>query len=235
VYGFALISIITPVLNEEEYMKRFLNNIRCLNGEFEVIIVDGGSSDKTVEEAERSLRAIKKEIKIIKTIKNRAYQMNKGAEKARGDILLFLHIDCRIPKHSLRLVEDAIAQKKMIGGGFKQAFMSPDLFLKLMSIFGNLRVKLTKTFFGDYGIFIKRDIFDKLGGFDNITFLEDVEFCNKAKRYGKLDQINSPIFTSPRRYVKTGKIWLTIIFALAIFLNFLGYRPKFFTKYIVDK
>ena len=92
---------------------------------------------------------------------------------------------------------------------------------------------MTKIFFGDYGIFIRKDIFWKIGGYDSILFLEDVELCKKARRYGKLIQIKRSIITSPRRFIKEGKLKLTIVFIIANIMNHLGFRPKFLLRYFI--
>jgi rSAM/selenodomain-associated transferase 2 len=230
-----MITIITPVLNEEENIRPFLENINECEGKFEVILIDGGSSDSTLKEAERTKKSFEHPLKIVTSAKGRAEQMNSGAKHARGDILLFLHVDSLIEQDALNLIEDAVRNNKIIGGGLTQSFSEPDLLLRIISRFGNIRARLTKIFYGDYGIFIKRDIFIKMGGYDNIRFLEDVEFCRKAKRFGDLIQVDRKIKTSPRRYEQIGKLKLTVIFSIAVFFNSLGKRPEFLRRYIVDK
>lgn len=230
-----MISIVTPMLDEEENVKPFLGNLGRLEGDFELVLVDGGSRDGTLREVERHMDGFPGRLKLLEAERGRGLQMNRGAETAEGDILLFLHIDCLIQKDSLRLIERLIRGKKIIGGGFRQAFMSPDIFLKIQSSIGNLRAGLTGTFYGDYGIFVRKDVFEKVGGFDDIPFLEDVEFCKKVKKYGRLIQINRSILTSPRRYLSKGKLRLTAAFTLAVLLNSAGLRPGFLIKYIIDK
>jgi|SRR5659263_14228 len=229
-----MISIITPILNEEGYVSAFLIHLNKIQGDFELILVDGGSRDGTLKEVESCRNEFHGKIRLFRAPRGRAIQMNKGAQAARGDILLFLHVDCFIQKDSLELIEKEVYRKGVIGGGFKQAFYDADLFLKFNSAFGNLRVSLTKTFFGDYGIFLRKDIFERIGCYDNIPFLEDVELCNKAKKCGKLVQIDRFIFTFPRRYLSQGRIKLTIVFNLACLFNIVGFRPLFLLRYIAD-
>jgi rSAM/selenodomain-associated transferase 2 len=230
-----MISIITPILNEEGYVRPFLIHLDKVQGDFELILVDGGSEDGTLKEVENFRNEFHRKLRLLRAKRGRAIQMNKGAEVARGHILLFLHVDCFIQKDSLELIEKELFRTGAIGGGFRQAFYDPDLFLKFNSGFGNLRVSLTKTFFGDYGIFLRKDIFERIGYYDNILFLEDVELCNKAKKCGKLVQIDRYIFTSPRRYLSHGRIKLTLVFNLACLFNVVGFRPRFLLRYITDK
>ena len=230
-----MISIITPLLNEEGYIEPFISHLRELQGDFELILVDGKSSYGTLEEAGRCRKGFEHRFILLEGSRGRASQMNVGAKNARGDILLFLHVDCFIPKDSLFLIERTVYQEMAAGVGFRQAFANPDTFLKLQSAIGNMRAKITGTFYGDYGIFMRKDIFEKMGGFDNVPFLEDVEICRKAKKFGRLARIDRVITTSPRRYLSKGRARLMAAFILAILFNAVGLHPGFLTEYIVDK
>jgi glycosyltransferase involved in cell wall biosynthesis len=205
-----------------------------LKGDFELILVDGGSTDGTLEEIDILKGGFHHPLNVLNASKGRASQMNKGAEVAKGEVLLFLHVDSQIEEDSLGLIENEINKGDIVGGGFTHSFSDPDFFLKLTSAFGNFRTRLTKIFFGDFGIFIRKDIFERMGGYDDVIFLEDVEFCKKAKRYGKLEQIDRIIATSPRRYHSIGKVRLTVFFTLAVLLNIIGFRPRFLYRYIVE-
>ena len=229
-----MISIITPVLNEKDNIETFFDHVDNLKGDFELILIDGGSTDGTLDEIDRLKGGFHHPLNVLSASKGRASQMNKGAAVAKGEVLLFLHVDSQIEEDSLRLIEKKIAEGDIIGGGFTHSFSDPDLFLKLSSAFGNLRTRATKIFFGDFGIFIKKDIFEIIGGYDDIIFLEDVEFCKKVKRHGKLMQIDRIIVTSPRRYYSKGKVRLTVFFTLAVLLNIVGSRPRFLYRYIVE-
>jgi rSAM/selenodomain-associated transferase 2 len=231
-----MISIITPVLNESENIEPYLDGLSKLEGYFEVIFVDGGSSDNTIKEIENERTNFEHDIRVLTSKRGRGIQMNTGASKAIGDILLFLHVDCSIPSDSLSKIENLIknGEKDVIGGGFIHSFSDPDTFFRLSSFIGNFQARITKIFFGDFGIFIRKDIFDRMAGYDNICFLEDVEFCRKAKRFGKLEPINSILVSSTRRYYKKGRIKLTVVFIMACMLNIFRIRPGFLYKYIVE-
>lgn len=230
-----MISIITPVLNEKKLIKPFFNHLNQLEGDFELILVDGGSIDGTVNEINKEKDIFKHKLHLLETHQGRGHQMNIGASIAKGSILLFLHIDCRLEKDVIPTIEKEVKNQKIIGGGMIQTFSNSDDFLKYVSNVGNMRARVSKIFFGDFGIFLRTDIFKKIGGYDDIPFLEDVEICNKAKKIGKLKQIERVIYTSPRRFHAQGKVKITIIFAISLILNIIGCRPKFLIKYIVDK
>lgn len=230
-----MISIITPVLNEEKNIAPFLFHLNQIDGDFELILVDGGSSDNTLGKIKKHRNKFNRELKILSESPGRGHQMNKGVEASKGDILLFLHVDSTIEKDAVIAIEKEIKKEKIIGGCLTQTFSDSDNFLRLASIFGNLRARITKIFFGDCGIFVRKDIFEKVGGYDEIIFLEDVEFSKKLMKTGKIIQLDNNISTSPRRYLIHGKIKLTIIFTLAFLLNMIGNRPKFLIKFIVEK
>jgi rSAM/selenodomain-associated transferase 2 len=229
-----MISIITPVLNEKECIKPFLDNIDRLEGNFELIIVDGDSTDGTLNEIEGSRNTFRHPLKVLSASRGRGSQMNKGAQAAKGEILLFLHVDSSIDLDSLEVIEKKISEDGIIGGGFTHSFSDPDAFLEVSSMIGNVRVRLTSIFFGDFGIFVRKDVFDRIGGYDEIDFLEDVEFCKRIKKEGRLEQIDRLIVTSSRRYDKIGKIKLSGFFVLALLLNVAGHRPRFLYKYITE-
>ena len=233
--GFTdMISIITPVFNEEKNIKSFISHIGSLEGDFELIMVDGKSSDRTGEEVQKCIHSFNHKLLLLISERSRAIQMNEGAKMAQGDILLFLHVDCVLDKDALTIIEQVTHDNNVAGGGFKQAFSNPGSFLKFQSYIGNIRAGLTHVFFGDYGIFLKKKVFQKIGGYDDIPFLEDVEICRKAKRFGRLLQVDRRIVTSPRRYLKKGNVRLTIAFILANLFNDIGWHPGFLRKYIVE-
>ncbi len=230
----AMISIISPVLNEEENIRRFMDHVNGLEGEFELIFVDGGSSDGTLEEIERAKEGFSNDLKVLSSPMGRGIQMNKGALEAKGDILLFLHVDSEIDRDSLKVIEEVISEDGIIGGGFTHSFQNPDWFLRLSSAFGNTQARITRIFYGDFGIFIRKDVFVNMSGYREIPFLEDVEFCKNAKDFGEMAQIHRFIATSPRRYEMKGKFILTAYFAMALIFNVVGWRPQFLYQYIVE-
>ncbi|WP_317065065.1 TIGR04283 family arsenosugar biosynthesis glycosyltransferase [Methanoculleus caldifontis] len=230
-----MLSIVTPVLNEEENVPAFLAHIEALEGPLELIVVDGGSTDGTCAALRAAAGSFSRRIAVLSSPAGRAIQMNAGARHATGTVLLFLHADCRIAPDAPGAIGRALEEDGVIGGGFRHAFESRDPLLSLTSWFGNLLAARTQTFFGDFGIFIKKEAFFAIGGYEPLPYLEDVEFSRAARRYGRLVLADRPIGVSPRRYLEVGKYRLSAVYILVMLLNVAGIRPKRFLRYVVDK
>lgn len=230
-----MLSIITPVLNEEENIAAFLAHIDDLAGPLELIIVDGGSTDNTCRALEAAARSFSHRLIVLSSPAGRGVQMNAGARHATGTALLFLHVDCRIPPDAPAAIGRALEREGVIGGGFYHTFANRDPLLRLTSGFGNLLAAGTQTFFGDFGIFIEKEAFFAIGGYESLPYLEDVEFSRTARRHGRLVQVDRPITVSPRRYLQVGKYRLSAVYVLAMLLYVVGIRPKRFIRYVVEK
>lgn len=208
--------------NEEAVIRGTLSNLEALTGDFEAIIVDGGSSDKTIDLiCETSL-----DTRLIKSKNGRAQQLNQGASTAKGDTLLFLHADCTLPKNAVKKVENALAENKYVGGGFSLALDDQALIYKLIAYFSNLRVRYFGHFFGDQAIFIRREVFRELGGFRDLELMEDMDFSQRVKKRGRMVQLPTKVISSARRWKKNG-VWRTIWLMQKIkLLYFLGVNPS---------
>lgn len=196
-----MISIIVPVLNEQKNIDNLLTQIQKLKGEKEIIVVDGGSSDRTVEIAS-------KKAKVIQTQKNRSLQMNTGAKYATGKILWFLHADSKLDQYSLFAIKKCIDDGN-IAGGFSIHFYDcnfgwKNIFMKLIATTSSLRVKLLKVVFGDQGFFIKKSIFNKIEGFKKMPLMEDYEISKRIRKLGRVKLLKNKIGTSARRFSKNG-------------------------------
>ena len=160
-----LISIVTPVLNEETGIRGFLDHLAGLQGPFELIIVDGGSTDATVALVRDHAGTIPGTVNLLSAPRGRSIQMNAGAAAARGEILLFLHADCRIPADSLRVISEACSAPGVCGGAFTQECGDAGLFSTVCCTVANTLAAWSGLFFGDFGIFVRRDVFCAAGGF----------------------------------------------------------------------
>ncbi len=218
-----MISIIIPVLNEEKRIKDLLEKINSLHGEKEVIVVDGGSTDDTGLIAS-------KYAKVVKSKKGRALQMNTGAKHANGDILWFVHCDSIPFKNALIEIEDII-DRGYIGGGFSIYFYDYNsLFMKFISVTSNLRGKILKLYFGDQGIFIKKEYFKQIGGYPEIDLMEDWEFSMRIKKIGKTKMLPFFMGTSSRRFTKGGVLKTFLRMQKIKFLYILGVSPSALNK-----
>jgi rSAM/selenodomain-associated transferase 2 len=229
------ISIITPVLNEEDLIAPFLDHLSGLQGSFELIVVDGGSTDTTCAVVRDYAGRFPAPLHLLVVPAGRSGQMNAGAQTAQGEILLFLHVDCRIPADCLQVISRACSEPGACGGAFTHTFGEPGFFHAVIGILVNACTKYTRTFFGDSGIFVQRDIFFKAEGFPIIPWCEDLEFCRSVRRYCRMMQINRIIRSSPRRFQRVGRVKLTAVYMLAIVLNFFKIRPMFLKRFIIDR
>lgn len=198
-----IISIIIPVYNEECIINTTLASLPYSDN-IEIIVVDGQSEDRTVEFAKQY------PVKVIQCFKNRAIQMNEGARIAKGDIFLFLHSDCLLEDDGLEEISHTLSNG-YIGGCLSQRINSNKSIYRFIEASGNIRARLFRVFYGDQAIFVRRDIFFKIGGFDNVSIFEDVLFSKKMKKEGKTKILNKKIFISPRRWEKNGPIKTTFI------------------------
>jgi rSAM/selenodomain-associated transferase 2 len=196
-----MISIIVPVLNEAKVIEPLLEHLLALEEEHEVIVVDGGSSDDTAAISSRY-------VKVISSQRGRARQMNAGAREAKGEVLLFLHADCRLPPGAIQGIEAALAEPACMGGCFTLSLDEEGLIYRLFALFARLRMRLTGRMAGDEGIFVRREIFARMGGFAEIALMEDWDFSRRLRSYGRVKQLPLKITSSARRWKKWG-IWRT--------------------------
>lgn len=213
------VSIIIPVLNEAAIVKQTLEQLQQYP-EVEIIVVDGGSQDNTVAIVQQML------VKVITVEgKNRAAQMNAGADIARGDILLFLHADTRLPPNFVQLAVETLAQPKVIVGAFELAIAGTNKSLRWVERLVKLRSHLLSLPYGDQAIFSFKSTFLKLGGFVDLPIMEDFEFVKRAKTQGKIAIAPAAVTTSGRRWQKLGVWQTTLINQLIITGYYLGISP----------
>lgn len=188
------ISVIIPVYNEKMTIVSLQNQLEPLRGKCEIVFVDGGSTDGTLE-------LIKPYFKVLQSEKGRAKQMNAGARASHGDILFFLHCDSELPPRPLAHIRRVM--KRHSAGCFGIAFHSRNFFMFTCRVISNHRVKDRKIMFGDQGIFVDRRLFFQVGMFPDIPVMEDYQFSLTLKEQGvKLGMTGRRIYTSDRRFPK---------------------------------
>jgi rSAM/selenodomain-associated transferase 2 len=213
-----MISIIIPTLNEENCMEKLAKNLAVLKGKFEVILVDGGSTDTTLGKVSFPAR-------VIKDVKGgRGAQLNEGAKNARGSILFFLHADTTLPSGALLEAEKAI-KSGYLGGRFRVRLDEKGLVYRLIETGINLRDRFTGGSTGDQCIFVRRDIFEELGGFEPIPICEDLDFARRLKRKGQYVQLPLYVKTSARRWKKEGPFKVILLMWLIRLLFLLRFPP----------
>lgn len=215
----AKISIIIPTLNESKNIQATLSSTQ-ISTNIEVIVVDGGSKDNTVDIVE-SLG-----VKVITGYQNRARQMNAGAKNATGDILLFLHADTVLPADFDAMIRTALQQPLTVAGAFALRINATQSGLRLVEWGVKLRSKWFNMPYGDQAIFITKDKFNDIGGFPELPIMEDFELIRNLKSLGKITFIPVPVITSPRRWLKKGILQTTLINQIVIIAYFLGVSPQ---------
>ncbi|HJT24541.1 MAG TPA: TIGR04283 family arsenosugar biosynthesis glycosyltransferase [bacterium] len=179
----------------------------------------------------RVLRKIPKIKPLAAPKRGRAAQMNYGAAAAKGDLLLFLHADSRLERGGVEELTENLRQAKWVGGAFRLGFNRSGRGYRLKAWGANLRSRTLGMPYGDQGYFVWREIFDRLGGYQNLPLFEDVEFFDRLRRQGPWVLLKSTIVTSARRWEKQGYWKATFKNALWIVLYRLGVSPRLLAKW----
>lgn len=197
-------------------------------GAFETIVVDGGSTDHT--------QKLVGQTNAVLTISppGRAEQMNQGAKLARGDVLLFLHADTRLPSSALADIRSALEDPQCVGGRFDIRLDGRGWMFTIIGFLISLRSRLTKVATGDQAIFVRREIFEALGGFPEIPLMEDLAFSRTLKKKGRVACLRSQVITSAGRWESEG-VLRTIVKMWTLRLLFLaGFSPFWLKRYYSD-
>jgi rSAM/selenodomain-associated transferase 2 len=219
-------SIIIPVLHEARHINPLLEHLQQLDENCDIIVVDGCPKRETIDNIKN------KDIKILISEAGRGRQMNTGAASASGEILIFLHADTRIPTNALNKINRVLKQEQYIGGAFDLGIRSDKLILKVIAKCASLRSRLTRIPYGDQAIFIRKDYFNKIGGYKEIPLMEDVELMQRIKKRGdKIYIFSDRVFTSPRRWEKEGIICCTLRNWIIIILHLIGISPDKLARY----
>lgn len=232
------LSIIVPILNERQLIGVFLEHLLSLNGceNAEIIVVDGGSSDGCRDIVSRF------PVRLIESPRGRSQQMNAGARYASGKYLLFVHADSRLPADGIQQILGNLKQARC-AGSFRLAFASGNRALKLFAWCTRFDLSLFR--FGDQGLFVSRQLFHQVGGFDeSLSLMEDQDIVRRLRKCAEFKILPQSIKTSARKYEAHGVFYTQLTFTLIVLLYYLGvsqnvltrlYRSAFYVKHNPQK
>lgn len=223
------ISVIIPTLNEERTIMATLAHTASL-GFDELIVVDGGSTDETpalVESYRLSTQSSAlSPVQWVTTPRGRARQMNEGAKVSRGEILLFLHADAQLPDDAKTMIDRTLADQRMVGGRFDVRFDRPSMWGTIISRMMNWRSRLSSIATGDQALFVRRPIFEQMGGFADMPLMEDIDFSRRLKRKGATAALTATVTTSFRRWKQHGPLRTILLMWTLRFLYWIGISPS---------
>ncbi len=217
------VSVVIPVLNEALKIEAVIESTRA-QSPLEIVVVDGGSDDSTVA------RAAGADL-ILQSAPGRAAQQNFGASKCVGDVILFLHADCHLGFGAISELAAVMQDETVVGGSFQQRIDDSSTIYRLVERGNNMRAQWCKWAYGDQGIFVRRSVFESLGGFREIPFMEDLLLSKQLKRYGKVTQLESTVTTSARHWQKRGVVRQTLMNWWLITLLHCGVSPNRLAKF----
>ena len=212
------IGIIVPVYNEAAILEGALENLRRVAADFPAVVVDGSSSDASARIARRFFP-----IEICPQ-PNRGAQLNRGATYLQTDVLLFLHADSQLPPGFESQIRQALADPEVAGGCFQLEFDAALPMLRFYSWCTRFPGRFLH--FGDQGFFVRREVFERMGGFRALPFLEDVDFLRRLRRLGRFAVLPAPVVTSARRFLRYGAVRQQLRNVLLVTLFELGVSPE---------
>jgi rSAM/selenodomain-associated transferase 2 len=222
------LSVIVPMLDEERAIGPTLDAIRAGAPGAEIIVVDGGSTDRSVEIA----RA--RGTQTLTAGRGRARQMNAGAAAAHGDALAFVHADTIVPVTFASDIASALADPSVVGGRFDVELDELSLVSRLLGKLISLRSRIMRSATGDQAIFVRRDVFAAIGGFAQIDLCEDVDFARRLKHSGRVACLRSRVITSARRWRQNGVIRTVLRMWLIKSLFLAGVSPARLRRYYAN-
>ena len=220
-----MVSVVIPAYNEEQALPHTLRELFYQCGDYEVIVVDGGSIDRTRNvlkdfgfspDVSRLTSHVSR--LTLTAPKGRASQMNAGAKEATGNWLLFLHADTVLPPGAIQRLNEMEADHSIQAGGFMHQFSGDDWRLRLISFLDNFRCIRSRIIYGDQALFVRRALFEQLGGFPNQPILEDVALCERLIAVTTPLLLTPSVVTDARKFLKMG-VWRSFVRVLLIILH----------------
>ncbi len=219
-----LISIVVPALNEEAQIGTTLDALERLAGEKEIIVADGGSADRTVE------IACSRSVRVIRSERGRGHQMHAGALRATGEALWFVHADTVPPANALQEIENALRDPAIGAGNFGLTFDGTSRAARVLTaIYPFLR--FLGLSYGDSGIFVRRSVYEKIGGFKRLALFEDLDLLRRLRAKGRFARLDCRIVTSSRRFEQRNFALMLVHWTTLQALYWLGCSPNWLARW----
>lgn len=209
-----MVSVIIPTFNEVTAIRDALEHLARARGDFEVIVADGESTDGTAEQVSQKARSFPRPLRLLRVPRPRAVQLNEAAKVARGGVLWFLHADVRMPPDAIETLTREVRADSALGGNFDLVFEGESGWNRFFT-WANRARRRFGIYYGDSGIFVRREVFENLGGFKVIPIMEDYEFVRRLERHGKTLLLTPKLLVSDRRWsgrgvLKTLLSWVAV-------------------------
>jgi len=195
--GGPLVSVIVPTFDEEAALPGLLDHVRALAGRWEVLVADGGSRDATVEIARQH------DVRVVRASGGRPRQLNAAAREASGELLLFLHADSRLPAGAYATLASVTSNPGIGGGNFALRFDGDDHFARVLSGVYAFQRRFG-FYYGDSSVWVRREVFDRLGGYREIPIMDDYDFVRRLEAGHRTACLPGPARTSDRRWRRAG-------------------------------
>lgn len=222
------ISVIIPVFHEASRINDTIGHILEVSAgaSVEILVVDGDPSGETIREIQHSA------VRTTTAETGRGFQLNRGASLAKGEILLFLHADTRLPAGAFDRITETMKDRRIAGGAFRLAIDSPLWPFRFIEKAVWHRSRRLGLPYGDQGIFLRRQYFNDLGGFRSVPIMEDVDLMRRIRKSkGRIFILDDAVVTSARRWEEEGILYCTLRNWRLLLLFFLGVPPEKLLKH----
>jgi rSAM/selenodomain-associated transferase 2 len=228
-----MVSIVIPTYNEATSIAAVLDRLKRVRGNFEVLVADGGSIDRTREIVRDFTVDYPRPVRLVESARNRAVQLNVASRQAHGDVFLFLHADMLVPRETVEAIDHGLRDPAVIGGNFQIVFTGNTTVERFFTWCYRVR-RPFGIYYGDSGVFVRREVFERLGGFKPIPIMDDYEFVRRLEHTGRTVCLNPPMLVSDRRWRVQGLfptlfswVWIQTLYSLGVPAKHLArwYRP----------
>ena len=217
-----MVSVVIPTYNEATSIAGVLDRLKGVRGDFEVLVADGSSTDRTANIVRELAGDFPRPLRVVESVRNRAIQCNAAAQQARGDSFLFLHADIYVPPETVEALERSLRDPAVIGGNFQIVFEGNTFVERFFTWCYRVR-RPFGIYYGDSGVFVRREVFERLGGFKPIPIMDDYEFVRRMERAGRTVCLNPPMLVSDRRWRVQGLfptlfswVWIQTLYSLGV-------------------